>query len=694
MKKPATILLQSAPLAALLLIAATATPGCGGAAGALGSEDEGQVVIRRAETADPKSIDPHKAGDVTSSRSCGMAYDTLLQYDYLKRPATLVPNLCASMPTYDAASKSYTFKLRKDVFFQDDRCFAADSKGRFYRDEGEGKQESRGEGRRFVASDMVYSFKRLFALPDSGGEWVLAGYIVGLDAFRGAALNKVGTGPADDSDKPWRDFLRETPVEGLLAPDDSTFVVKLTQDYPQFLGAITLSYGAAVPYEAAEYYGKDYFRKPVGTGPYMLKSWRSNWELVWVKNPRFREEFFPKSDAPEDAKYKPLMGKKLPIADRIDVRIIKETQPAFLKFLKGELDASGIDKDNFSSAVTQQATVTPELAKLGISVENWADPTLDYAVFNMTDPLVGMQDNSPERAKQRDRARAIRRAIALSIDRVDYIRRYRNGRGAPALQLIPPGMPGNDPSFDMPSQRFDPPAARKILAEAGYKLEGQGEGPYKAIDPDTGKQVTVSILLRDNTEAGKDEARYYKTCGDKVGVLINAEPLTFNEFLKRQDEGTGQAYDAGWVMDYPDAQNMLQLLYGPNKPPGINAASYDDPEFNKLYEEMAALDDTVPDQRARKMKLIGEMHRILDRDVPWVLFMFRQTYALYNPWYLAPKPNEFAYTYSKFWYSDTPVRTKAIAERAETTTWPALLFFLVMIVPVGLMAQRIIKQSR
>lgn len=168
-----------------------------------------------------------------------------------------------------------------------------------------------------------------------------------------------------------------------------------------------------------------------------------------------------------------------------------------------------------------------------------------------------------------------------------------------------------------------------------------------------------------------------------MGVLINAEPLTFNEFLKRQNEGTGQAYDAGWVMDYPDAQNMLQLLYGPNKPPGINAASYDDPEFNKLYEEMAALDDTVPDQRARKMKLIGEMHRILDRDVPWVLFMFRQTYALYNPWYLAPKPNEFAYTYSKFWYSDTPVRTKAIAERAETTTWPALLFFLVMIVPVG-----------
>ncbi|CAG1773109.1 partial Metal-staphylopine-binding protein CntA, partial [uncultured bacterium] len=135
MKKLAAVLLQLAPMAALIFGASLATPGCGGTAGALGSEDEGQIVIRRAETADPKSIDPHKAGDVTSSRSCGMAYDTLLQYDYLKRPATLVPNLCTSMPSYDAASKSYTFKLRNDVYFHDDRCFAADAKGKFYRDE-------------------------------------------------------------------------------------------------------------------------------------------------------------------------------------------------------------------------------------------------------------------------------------------------------------------------------------------------------------------------------------------------------------------------------------------------------------------------------------------------------------------------------------------------------------------------------
>jgi oligopeptide transport system substrate-binding protein len=678
-------------LGALLL---TSITGCGSTAESIAEEDEGLIVVRRMETGDPRSIDPHKTGDVVSSRQAGLAYDTLLQYHYLTRPATLVPNLCTAMPMYDAAEMTYTFKLREDVYFHDDRCFHPDAQGKFYREEGEGSQDERGEGRQLVAADLVYSFKRLFALPDSGGEWVLAGYIKGLDSFRGQALNLVGAGPSEDIEKPWRDFLRTEPVEGLEAPDQFTFRVHLTQAYPQFLGAITLSYGAAVPFEAAEYYGKDYFRKPVGTGPYLLKSWRPNWELVWVRNPKFREEYFPTSDDEEDKIYRPLMGKRLPIADRIDYRIIKESQPAFLKFLKGEIDASGIDKDNFSSAVTPQATVTSKLEKLGITVNNWADPTLDFVVFNMTDPLVGMQDNSTERAVARERARAIRRAVALSIDREDYIRRYRNGRGQPALQLIPPGMPGNSPGFDMPSQRYDPPAARKILEEAGFILEGSGEGPWRALDPGTGKQVTVSILLRDNSEQGKDEARYYKTCGDKVGIQLIGEPLTFNEFLKRQDEGVGQAYDAGWVMDYPDAQNMMQLLYGPQRPPGLNAASYEDPEYDRLYEEMAVLDDTKPEQFDRKMELIGRMHQILDRDVPWVLFNFRQTYALYNPWFMEPKPNEFAYTYGKYWYSDSAARVEAIRERADMSIWPALVLGLVLVVPTGFMVRRIVKQSR
>lgn len=279
----------------------------------------------------------------------------------------------------------------------------------------------------------------------------------------------------------------------------------------------------------------------------------------------------------------------------------------------------------------------------------------------------------------------------MSIDREDYIRRYLNGRGSPALQLVPPGITGYDPKFDMTSQKFNPAAGRKALQAAGYRLEGSGEGPYRALDPDTGQQVSVTICLRSTAASAFDEARFYKASGDRVGVQINAEPLTFAEFLKRQDEGKGQAFDAGWVMDYPDAQNMMQLLWGGNIATGLNHTYYDDPDFNRLYERLRLLEDSVPAEKAEKLQLIEQMYQLLDRDVPWVMINFRKTFALYNPWYIAPEPNEFAYSYGKFWYSDTPRRTEVAATRSETVIWPALLLGLVLTIPSAFMVTRIIK---
>jgi ABC-type transport system substrate-binding protein len=191
--------LARAPFAALaaLLIATSMTPGCGSTAASNAAEDEGLIVVRRDETGDPRSMDPHKAGDVVSSRHCGMTYECLFQYHYLDRPAKLIPALAAKMPVYDPATLSYTVELRDDVYFQDDRCFHADAQGKGYRDsdEGEGKQDERGKGRKLVAEDIAYSFKRLAALPDSGGFWVIEGQIKGLDDFRNESLKRSKEGP-------------------------------------------------------------------------------------------------------------------------------------------------------------------------------------------------------------------------------------------------------------------------------------------------------------------------------------------------------------------------------------------------------------------------------------------------------------------------------------------------------------------
>lgn len=669
---------------AALLLATSLTPGCGSTAVSNAAEDEGLIVVRRDESGDPKSMDPHIAGDVVSSRHCGMTYECLFQYDYLERPAKLIPALAEDMPKYDPETLTYTVRLRDDIRFQDDRCFHPEAAGKNYRQEGESRQDRKGEGRKLVAADIAYSFKRLAALPDSGGFWVIDGQIKGLDDFRNKALDLSKEGPPEDPDKLWRAHLNNTEVAGLHVVDDRTIQLTLNQPYPQFLYAITLSYGAAVAREAAEYYGNDLFRKPVGTGPFVLKSWRANWEIVWERNPNFREEYFPTSDDPEDAPYRELMGKRLPIADRVDFRVIKESGASFLNFLAGNLDTSGLDKDQFAQAITQQRELTDDMKKKEIHLQKYEEPTIHYVSFNMNDTTVG--------APAGEKGRAIRRALALCVDRGDYIDRYANGRGSAARQLVPPSVTGYQQANTLESQRFDPAAGRKIMEEAGFEVKRKGT-KYEAIDNATGKPITVTIAYRSQSETTKQYSNFLASQAAQVGINLQSELLTFSEFLKRQNDGKGQAYDAGWVMDYPDAQNMLQLLYGPNKPPSINSASYASDEYDRLYEEMSKLNDAVPEERDHKLDLIKQMHEVLDRDVPWVLMEFRVIFALYHDWYLPSKPNPFAYTYLKFAYSNSEQRSEKAEEWTDSPFWPGFLIFVIAFVPVSLMGYKVYQQK-
>jgi oligopeptide transport system substrate-binding protein len=660
------------------MLALAIAPGCGGRPA---DTSQGNVLYLH-ETGDPRSIDPHKAGDVVSSQQCGMVYETLYQYDYLARPAKLIPCLAEGDPEYDADTLTYTFRLRRDVFFQDNRCFHPSARGRYFEQESPVERADVAAGRQLTAHDIEYSLKRLAALPDSGGYWVLEGKIEGLDEFREEVTKLKGDSWQEDAE-----FFAafDRPVSGIKILDDFTLQVKLREPYPQFLYAITLSYGAAVAREAAEYYGDQLTRNPVGTGPYRLENWWEQKELVWVRNPNFRDEFFPTSDAPEDELWHPLGGKKLPLCDKVVFRIIKEAQPSFLEFLNGTLAASGMDKDQFTQAMTSQTELTEEYKAKGIRLRAYEEPTIHYISFNMNDSIVGTPAG--------EKGRARRRALAHAFNRADYIGRMLNGRGSPAGQITPPGMVGHFDDYYMPSQRYDLDQARQVLRDAGYQVTGSGDD-WMTVDPDTGRQVTITILHRSTRDSTKDYAVMLKNMGRRIGINIENDLMTFAEFLQRQDEGTGQAYDAGWVMDYPDAQNMLQLLYGPNKPPGINSASFANDEYDRLYREMAVLDQEEPDQRERKLELIRRMNDILDREVPWVLVEFRKILSLYHHWFYPAKwepANAFAYTYIKYYYVD-PEAAAQIEER-ESPFLPGFLLLCLVLIPAGLMGLRVLRNQ-
>ncbi len=592
-------------------------------------EAEAPSSITFCEYSHPRSLDPHRAGDSVSTLHCLYVYETLLEYSPWRQDE-LVPCLAASQPKYNRESLTYTFTLRDDIYFQDDVCFPE------------------GKGRKVTAADVVFSFKRLAALPDSGGYWVMEGKVAGLDAFREEAFKtckRVEDEAGDEylvvTDKWWKHLEKD--VSGLRVVDDRTFTIKLNEPYPQFLHAITLSYGAVVPHEAARKY--DLSTHAVGTGPYVLKEWGDQ-AISYTRNPNYRKVEL--TGVPEGSPLKPFEGKRLPLTDELHYEIVLENDIAFENFLAGKYPNSGLSKEDFDSVVDTKAwfkgtrdsrALLPKWREKGLELHSYAEPTLHYISFNMNDKTFGTPAG--------DKGRALRKAFAMCVDREKYIKDHIAGRGEAAQQLVPPGILARRDDCVMKNQRFDPEAARKLLKDAGFDVQQDGDGWITR--PAAGQeQVKLTILHRSTRDTSKEHANFLHECGRTVGINIENELMTFPEFLARQDEGTGQAYDAGWVMDYPDAQNMLQLLYGPNKPPGINGASYSSEEFDRMYREMATLDDRVPSEAERKAELIVHMHKRLDEDTPWVLMEFRVIATLRWKGYTQAEPNPFAYNHRKY----------------------------------------------
>ncbi|HAO99152.1 MAG TPA: hypothetical protein DCQ83_03815, partial [Fibrobacteres bacterium] len=388
-------------------------------------------VYRGALASNLKTFDPAQASDAYSNQSQFQIYECLYEYKYLARPYEVQPCLASSMPVVSDSGTVYTLHLRSDVEFQDDACFP------------------NGKGRKVTAQDFIYSIKRLTDVrTQTFGWWIFDGKVKGLDEFR--KLSEA-LPPLPDSIHP---DLYNREVEGLRALDDTTVRMELTRPYPYFKYILAMPYAAIIPHEAVEYYGEEFLNHPVGTGPFVLKEWRRGLRLVFERNPKYHHGFYPSEGEASDSAAGLLAdaGKPLPFLDRAEIYIFEETQPMWLNFLRGNLDRSAIPKDNYSQAVTPQRALRPELFEKGIRLRRMQELDITYICFNMDDPALGND-------------RKLRQAMQLGYDVETVIDRFYNGRGRRAQSLIPPGLSGYDSTFKGPYGRFDPDAARKLLAE-------------------------------------------------------------------------------------------------------------------------------------------------------------------------------------------------------------------------------------
>jgi ABC-type transport system substrate-binding protein len=151
----------------------------------------------------------------------------------------------------------------------------------------------------------------------------------------------------------------------------------------------------------------------------------------------------------------------------------------------------------------------------------------------------------------------------------------------------------------------------------------------------------------------------------------------YNRFQEKLRKGTGQLFMFGWNADYPDPENFLFLLYGPNgkvEHAGENAVNYDNPEFNTLFDQMKNMDNSP-----ERQKIIDQMVDILRKDAPWIWGFYPKAFSLYHDWYKNVKPNLMANNTLKYKRVEPDVRNQRQQSWNPPIVWPLVLLFVLLI---------------
>ncbi len=512
--------------------------------------------------AEAKTADPQRQIDTISAQLVRNVFDTLLQYNYLKRPYVMEPALLEKMPEKQGDGL-YRLTLRKGVKFHDNAAFAD------------------GKGREFNADDVIYTLKRFAdANVNDRSYSLISGTVDGMDGFREQS-KKLGKG---------FDYAK-VDIAGIKKVDNFSLTIKFTKDSPLNFYPFAASSMSIVPKEAVDKYGEEFAKNPVGTGPFIMKSYSRRGTTILARNPNYWEKF-PTEGMPEDqAMISAYAGKQLPFVDEVHLPLIEEPQPQILKFKKGQLNWVAINKDDFANFVehapgSKTFTLKPEYKN---QYELYYAPMLvtSFLKFGMRDAVVGKN-------------KALRQAFALALDTPGFVDLILNGRAVPSDTVVPVEISGS--STDTGSKGYSTPnieLARQKLAEAGFP-GGKGLPP-------------LTIEYRSPTKESRQAFEYVRNDLAKIGVTVVGNFQTFSNFLEKSNSGNYQVADFGWNADYPDAENFYALLYSPNRAPLPNDGNFENARYDELY--LKARD--MPNGPER-YKIFAELDAIIKDEVPLI----------------------------------------------------------------------------
>ena len=698
------------PLLALLLAGCDNNPWPSGAAAT-------NTLFSGVQESSPRHLDPTASYWTNDTAYTYQIYEPLYGYHYLKRPFQLVPKTAREVakpryigkdgqplpddaPAEAVAESIYDVPIKPGILYQPHPAFARDAQGQYvYHHMKPGELGTRRtpldfeqQGtRELVAEDFVYALKRHATTRITAPIFsTFAEFVVGLkdygelikkeDAKLTAGLDRASL------DKPFLDF-RRWPLAGASAPEKYLLRVRIKGEYPQWSYWMQMTFMAPVPWEADAFYAQPGMAErglsldswPVGTGPYMMVEYIKDRRHVMKRNPNYRGEPYPCEGMPGDKEAGLLddCGKTMPFIDTLVSTIDREAVPMQTKFRQGYYDLQVFERTDtgmsYLVGMQDSEDVRREYLDKGFRLARGNDVNSYFIAFNMLDPVIGDGDTPEQKAKNRK----LRQAISIAIDWEEYSKVFPKKAGSTAMSPLPQGIFGSregTPEGVNPithrvvnGQYVRRPIedAKKLLAEAGYP---------NGRDARTGKPLVLNYdFYAAASPEFKPEIDWVVRQFAKIDIQLEVRATDNNQFQDKVRKGKYQVFWLGWNADYPDAENFLFLLTtlaGKTKYDGENTSNYANPEYDRIFDRMKAMDDGP-----EKQKLIDQLVAIVREDAPWTMGFFPYSSAAVQHWVYNSKSAILIRDHARYLRVDPKERAAKLAAWNQPVWWPLGLLF-------------------
>ncbi len=469
------------------------------------------------------SLDPAFAKSQNNIWAVNHIFSTLFSLD---SNLNVVPSIANSY-SIDSSGTVYTINIRDDIKFHKNECIP-------------------DLERRVTAKDVAYSFNRLIDTTlNAPGSWIFNGRV--------------------DENLPFR------------AINDSVLIIKLKQPFSPFISLLTMQYCSVVPHECIDFYGADFYKNPVGTGPFRFKRWVDNSGLFLIKN----NDYFKYLDS---SSYSNI--------DAIRTTFIGERSIAFLELVNRRIDFfSGLESGYINTALDAEGKIRANYK--GINFIKAPYLNFEYLGINPKAP-----DAHPLLA-----FKSFRQALNLAIDKNLMLQSLRNGVGHQADSgVIPKGLPSYDPN--------------KIV---GYTYDKEKS---KSLINSYSSELLSKPLKIHTSKDYLDLTTFIAKQWEKIGLIVEIEVMESASLRNAMRNGKIPLFRASWIADYPDGENFLSLFYSQNPAPP-NYTRFSNDRFDHFYKK--SLKETDP---KKKIVLYQSMDSLIIEESP-VVFLFYDETALF-----------------------------------------------------------------